>query len=427
VTGGAGLYDDHDQERWVDEPPKRPGRSAFERDRARVLHSASFRRLAGKTQVLSATESDFLRTRLTHSLEVAQIGRGLGLQLGADPDLVETACLAHDLGHPPFGHNGEEALDVAAQSCGGFEGNAQTLRILTRLEAKTFAPDDDRGAGRSVGLNLTRAGLDAATKYPWLRGDRPGPKFGAYADDLDVFAWLRDGAPRQRRCIEAQVMDWADDIAYCVHDVEDAVHAGHLRLAQLDDPDGRAEVAKVAVDRYLSADLVDEAGADLDVHPDEVALALAELRTHEWWPQAYDGSRRSLASLKNLTSQLIGRYVGAAQDATREEYGDGPLVRYHAQLLVPRWARVEVAALKAVAAVFVMGRHGAQQAYARQRSIVLELADAMSAGAPRTLGAELAPAYADAPDEAARLRVVVDAVAALTDASAVALHATLVG
>ena len=255
MTGAPGLYDDHARERWVDEPPKRPGRTAFERDRARVLHAASFRRLAGKTQVLSATESDFLRTRLTHSLEVAQIGRGLGLQLGADPDLVETACLAHDLGHPPFGHNGEQALDVVAQACGGFEGNAQTLRILTRLEPKTFSPEDAPLGARSVGLNLTRASLDAATKYPWLRGDVPGGKYGAYADDVEVFAWLREGAPARTRCLEAQIMDWADDIAYCVHDVEDAVHGGHLQLDRLDDPDDRAEVAKVAVERYLDPGL----------------------------------------------------------------------------------------------------------------------------------------------------------------------------
>jgi dGTPase len=422
VSGAPGRYDDHAQQRWVDEPPKRAGRTAFERDRARVLHAASFRRLAGKTQVLSATESDFLRTRLTHSLEVAQIGRGLGLQLGADPDLVETACLAHDLGHPPFGHNGEQALDLVAQACGGFEGNAQTLRILTRLEAKTFAPGTDRQPGRSVGLNLTRAGLDAATKYPWLRGDTfagtdHGTKYGAYADDLEVFDWLRDGAPEHRRCLEAQVMDWADDIAYCVHDVEDAVHSGHLLLEHLDDPDDSSEVAKVAVERYLDA--------DLEVHPDEVAAALSALRTQPWWPQAYDGSLQALAGLKNLTSQLIGRFVGAAQDRTREGYGSGPLVRYEAELLVPRWARVEVAALKAVAAVFVMGRSGAQQAYARQREVVHQLADAMLARAPRSLGPELAPSYEQASDDAARLRVVVDAVAALTDASAVALHAQL--
>ena len=120
---------------------------------------------------------------------MAQIAREMGARLGCDPDVVETAGLAHDLGHPPFGHNGEDALDEAAQACGGFEGNAQTLRVLARLEAKVVGLD-----GAPAGLNLTRASLDASCKYPWPR--RPGlRKFGVYADDEPVFAWLREGAP----------------------------------------------------------------------------------------------------------------------------------------------------------------------------------------------------------------------------------------
>src|ERR1700759_3365180 len=143
-----------DADRYVEEPPKDAAtlpvdseRSPYERDRARVLHSAAFRRLAVKTQVHTLASSgthlgdDFLRTRLTHSLEVAQIAREMGARLGCDADVVDTAGLAHDLGHPPFGHTGEDALNRAAAACGGFEGNAQTLRVLSRLEAKVLAAD----------------------------------------------------------------------------------------------------------------------------------------------------------------------------------------------------------------------------------------------------------------------------------------------
>jgi dGTPase len=406
-------YAPEDEARWVVEAPKRAGRTAFARDRARVLHSAALRRLASKTQVLLAGESDFLRTRLTHSLECAQIGRELGGALGCDPDLVEVACLAHDLGHPPFGHNGEDALDAVAAPVGGFEGNAQSLRILTRLEAKTFSPDDGPRPGGPVGLNLTRAALDAATKYPWPR--REGRrKFGVYDDDLDVFAWLRTGAPAEQRCFEAQVMDWSDDVAYSVHDLEDALVAGHLDIRALraegPDPDGLMAVAG----EYAP-----------DAEPAELHEALARLTALPFWPSTYDGSLRSLASLKNLTSQLIGRFCTAAETATRASYGGARLTRYAADLEVPREQRLEVAVLKAVANLWVMQRVGAADIYERQQALVQELVAQLVLTAPASLDPVLRPAYTGADDDAARLRAVIDQVASLTDRSVVAWHTRL--
>ncbi len=404
------MSTDAAMERWVEEPAKRPGRSAYERDRARVLHSSALRRLAGKTQVVAPGESDFPRTRLTHSLECAQIGRELGRALGADPDLVEAACLAHDLGHPPFGHTGEAALDEVASGAGGFEGNAQSLRILTRLEAKTFSP-----AGRSVGLNLTRASLDAATKYPWSHAEN-SRKYGVYDDDLEVFRWLRSGAPEGRRCLEAQVMDWSDDIAYSVHDLEDAVVAGHLRLEALHDDDERGQLAALACSRSAVED---------EVGDHEVLAALDRLLGTAWWPESYDGSHRSLAALKNTTSQLIGRFCQAAEHATRAAFPGGTVRRYGADLVVPREVRLEVEVLKAVADRYVMSRDDATRRYADQRGLVLELVDALVRSAPVGLDPLLADDFRRAGDDAGRFRTLLDQVAQLTDTSATALHARL--
>jgi len=408
-------YSPADLQRWAPEPPKTHGRTAFARDRARVLHSSALRRLAAKTQVVGPGTDDFTRNRLTHSLEVAQVGRELGAALGCDPDVVDTACLAHDLGHPPFGHNGERALAGIARDIGGFEGNAQTLRLLTRLEPKTVGDD-----GRPVGLNLTRASLDAATKYPWAPGDAPRPtgKFGVYADDLEVFTWLRDGAPAHRPCVEAQVMDFADDVAYSVHDVEDAVVAGHVRLQWLAQPETRRRVAAITRDWYLPA-----------VGDDEVADTLERLADLPFWagehPGEVFGGRRHLAALKDMTSQLIGRFAGAAEAATRAAHGAGPITRYAADVVVPERTALEVAVLKGVAATFVMSAQERQPFYARQRELLIELLEALLRSAPEGLEPPFAEDHEAAADDAARLRVVVDQVASLTDVSAVAWHARL--
>jgi len=398
-------YDAAAYERRVSEPPKRagsqPDRSDFARDRARVLHSYAFRRLADKTQVVVPGEDDFPRTRLTHSLEVAQIAREIGAALGCDPEVVDAAGLAHDLGHPPFGHNGEVALDSLAEDCGGFEGNAQTLRILTRLEAKIVAP-----SGEPAGLNLTRATLDAACKYPWER-TADSHKFGVYAADLDAFGWLRADAPDGRRCLEAQVMDWADDVAYSVHDVEDGVYSGHIELSTVDDAE-RAALCEVAAELYspLTPSALAPVLDDL--------LGLPTLRDLA----DYDGTYRAQAAAKRATSELTGRFAGSAVSATREACGDAPLSRYDADLDVPPRIVAECALLKAVAARYVMRRAGVRERQAAQRRLLAELVAAVFDGAPRTLDPAAAGAWHDAADDAGRLRVVIDQVAQLTDSSA---------
>ncbi len=242
----------------------REARDAFEKDYGRIIHSAAFRRLQSKTQVIGRVAGDFHRTRLTHSMEVAQIARGIAIYLNRnvsyftenkalDVSLLEAAALAHDLGHPPFGHRGEEALHVCMKEYGGFEGNAQTFRILTRLEGEQDA----------YGLNLTRALIMSILKYPIFLDtamhpgkDNPGlelpPKASIFRCDQEAFEWTLLSLTREERdflmkteevpgqylqtlhqTLECSIIELADDIAYGTHDAEDAIHLGLIRLSRL--------------------------------------------------------------------------------------------------------------------------------------------------------------------------------------------------
>jgi dGTPase len=241
------LYTGQDYTRERTTSSSMGNRSEFRRDFARLVHSPAFRRLQGKTQLFPGVESDFFRNRLTHSLEVAQIAKGIALKLNVehsyferhniDTDLVETAALAHDLGHPPFGHNGEYALDECMRDSGGFEGNAQTLRLVTTISKKVAAEENNR----HVGLNLTHRTIGAILKYdkliPIKSLDRKDPARlvkGYYESDAqlvrDAKSSMLGGAEFEGKfkTIECSIMDIADDIAYSTYDLEDALKAGFI-------------------------------------------------------------------------------------------------------------------------------------------------------------------------------------------------------
>ena len=401
-------YNQFDEERFVTELPKRHGRRAFARDKARVLHSAGLRRLSAKTQVMSAGADDFPRTRLTHTLEVAQIGRELGDALGCDPDLVETACLVHDLGHPPFGHNGEEALHKASLDIGGFEGNAQTFRLLTRLESKTIRD------GRSLGLNLTRATLDAATKYPWAF-DGKNPKFGFYEEDKEIFDWVRLNVKNQSKVFEAQVMDIADDIAYSVHDIEDAIYGQHFSPLALDSEPEFKEVVKLAATEYAS-----------EINEDNLNKALNSLIKQSWWVKSFTATQVDMAALKNMTSHLIGKFTEEIEQATKAGNKAENFTRYNANLIVPLETKAQIAVLKAVVNLFVMQRKGAAENYAKEQDLILNIVDGLQNN-PQKLDPQFKHQFENAGSSKEAKRAVIDQVASLTDSSARRLAQEFVG
>lgn len=294
------------------EPTSSDIRNPFQRDRDRVLYSPEFRRLSGVTQVVSASEGDYFHNRLTHSLKVAQVGRRLAERLleetpcewieawgGLDPDVVETAGLAHDLGHPPFGHDGEEVLCQAVEEQNhrdGFEGNAQAFRIVTRL---AFHKDNDQDD--DSGLNLSRATLNAILKYPWIRGEsgRRHKKWGVYGIDKDRFDWVKYDQHNGRRVLEAEIMDWADDVTYAVHDLEDFYRAGMVPVHLL--------LLTVERERFINA--IGQKKSHLVQHDDLEHTLRIVLGVMGLLDAPYDGGRQQQIIMNGATSALITQFI----------------------------------------------------------------------------------------------------------------------
>ena len=382
--------------------PESDRRSEFERDRARIIHSAAFRRLQGKTQVFGVYEGDFFRTRLTHSLEVAQIAKGIALTLGADSDLVEAVCLAHDLGHPPFGHTGEHTLHDLMRSHGGFEGNAQTFRILTRLEHKHAA---------YAGLNLTYQTLDGVLKYKTCidataLAAAGGPVKGFYASDRDLVATIVSyTGSGDERSFECQIMDVADDIAYSVHDLEDSLKAGLITVADF----RRVPPQRVVGDVNATLAAGSRTVSDETIHTEFVRIAdrLEQLER-----------TAGRAARKMLTRDLIHEFASAVTVQP-----DGRI-----DAAFPSRLRIEV--LKAFESykvihnprVTTLGHKGKE--VLRRLFAVLDQGQESIGLFPEDHGEDYERALIDG-DETARKRVICDFLAGMTDSYAMRFYSRL--
>lgn len=413
----------HDRGEEKSEDRRSPGR----RDRDRVLYSSAFRRLSGITQVVAPAERFPIHNRLTHSLEVAQIGRSIAEGLlrdpaagdltaahgGLDPDVVEAAALIHDLGHPPFGHVTESALDDLVKNtkriADGFEGNAQSFRIVTKLAVRY--PDVE-------GLNLTRATLCATLKYPWLRGTTglKARKWGAYGSEGEQFAWARELLPRgsEKMSLEAELMDWSDDVAYAVHDMEDFFRAGLIPMDRLAS-DGRERTRFIEAETNRLTGKYDLAGLEEAFN---FVMDLSPIL------EPYRGKREDRARIRSFTSSLIDRYVNAVSLSTDES--DSPL-------RIDEGARLEVAMLKGLTWHYVIESRSLTAQRFGQRSLVQSLFAILCNAANSESDWHVFPdmsqdllASAQGSDEQT-VRVVADVIASMAESQLIELHQRLTG
>ncbi len=416
------------------EPTKKPRwRGQTQRDHDRLLYSSAFQRLGGITQVSAPELGRPFHTRLTHTLKVAQVARRIAeklrlqLQEGMfsgsaaelvnclDVDATESAALAHDLGHPPFGHLSEEVLDGKAQEVGGFEGNAQSFRIVTRLALRSGRP----------GLDLTRQTLNGMLKYPWLRSNenpKRRRKWGAYSSDEGTFKNVRKLSPENERSLEACIMDWADDITYAVHDLDDFSRAGLIPLDKLasDARERERFRRRLEVEARLDGG---EASADRLLDSLEQAVSFIDLDGD------YEERPAQRVALRSFGSMLITRYIDAL--TVEVSKADG-----RADVVIDDDAKHQVEALKQLTMLYVVRRPSLAVVQKGQAHLVGTLWDcyweATRPGGdvrllPPAYRARLIDANNEPEPDLARMRLVTDLVAGMTEKSAVELYRRMSG
>jgi len=421
-------------------------RDRFCRDYDRLVHSPAFRRLQGKTQVVSPGESDFFRTRLTHTIEVAQVARRIASreEIGVNRDLCEASAVLHDLGHPCFAHIGEETLNevmdcwaekwkLSVEAVGGFNGNAQSFRLAVKSLSHS---------AEFRGLDLTRGVLDGAVKYPYERGTKGVPKGDSddhwcfYPTERTQAEWVRGGVPAERRfaqSLEAQIVDWADDVAYSIHDVEDWYRAGFMPLEML----AAREQTRIEFANRIKAKLAEDAGIDegdvVDATNDLFAGGAFAGVT-----KAYDGSREAKQGVKQMRSTLFDEFT-----KVRLRDPDGRPARHGNDLHVKPETRLKNQILKQLLWIYVITHPRMATHQLGQARIIRELFelhvkalkyDPVKMEIPK--GADLkifSPDTEDtlraaaATDKAELLRLICDHIAGMTDGYAMRLHARLTG
>jgi dGTPase len=399
-------------------------RSPAQKDKDRIIYTSAFRRLAEVTQVASPSDAHVFHNRLTHSLQVAQVGRSLAEKLrqdpdaceainGIDPDTVEAACLAHDLGHPPFGHTAEELLNtLIGSAAGGFEGNAQSFRIVTKLAFKSTS---------HTGLDLTAGTLAAVLKYPWLKGqNRKKPhKWGAYKSELKDFEFARTVSPPKKflRSHEAALMDWADDVTYSVHDLEDFFRAGRIPVHLL------ARASESLEKQHFFDDVYRRRAGDKDF-PKRAVLeeAFGNILGFYWRIyEPYSGTREHRSRLRYFTSQLIHRYINGVQIDKKKK----------TVIINPEYEK-EVAILKELTWTYVIEAPGQSLQREGQRTVIRRLFEIYSEASASEKQWGIFPAYyreelRNTASKAERQRTVVDLIAGMTEPQVIEVYRQVIG
>ena len=417
------IYSDADAARYFpDAREDNDVRSPFEVDRARIIHSAAFRRLQGKTQIFGMEHDTFFRTRLTHSLEVAQIAKGIAMAVNkmqraevVSTELVEAISLAHDIGHPPFGHAGERALNECIQDLTKntkdrekdpdypyFESNAQNIRLLTTLEAKKMG---------YLGLNLTRATLDGLLKH---KCDRPATF--VYPSERGIINWTLEDTPPHLLAFETQIVDWADQVAYSVHDLEDGIHAGMITSVRMN----KETLEEELIDHLPVQYTRDQGRNQLE---NTYRWLMGQVRAIEEMGDA----RQRAATRKDLTSGLIHRFITAAK-ARKRKLPDGSLGtgRYALELVVnpPEMGRALL--YQKMASYLIVHDQRIATLERRSRFVVRRLfRELLNEHSGDLYPDEYRESFIAAKGEARRAEVARDYIASMTDAYAEMLYQRL--